>query len=272
MKINPTKVSIFLINFNNAHLLKRSINSLLKQTYKNIEIIVYDDKSNDNSKKIINSFKGIKSIYARTKSKKGHLGQINGINKCLNISSGEIICLLDSDDFFKENKVIEVIKYFKKNKCNFVFDMPIYFEKNNSNLLGYKRWSFNNKRLLTWPNFQPQSCISVKKSFLKKYIKVLSCKKFDHVWFDFRLSILNYLVNREAHCIDKHLTFYQLSNISASSKYLKLSYLWWLRRLQAHEFIFFLSRKGIQYKKIFLIDFIITKIINFFIKLICKKF
>lgn len=265
------KVSIFLINYNNAISLKKSIKSLLAQTYKNIEIIVYDDKSSDNSKKIINSFKGIKKIYARSKSKKGYLGQINGINECLKVSSGEIICMLDSDDFFKKNKISNIVNYLKKNKCDFVFDKPIYFKNKCSNSIEYKKWTFNN-RLFIWPHFPPQSCITVKKSFLKKYIKILSYKKLDHIWFDFRISILNFMLNGKVSYIDKYLTFYQLSNNSASSKYLKFTYPWWFRRLQAHQFIFLLGRKGIKKKYIFLFDHIFTKVINFFLGLYARNF
>ena len=49
MKKQNTLVSILIINFNNAKFLKRSIRSCINQTYKNIEILIYDDKSTDKS-------------------------------------------------------------------------------------------------------------------------------------------------------------------------------------------------------------------------------
>ena len=49
-------VSILVNNYNNQKFLKKSINSCLAQTYKNIEIVVFDDNSTDNSKKIIQQF------------------------------------------------------------------------------------------------------------------------------------------------------------------------------------------------------------------------
>ena len=57
MKKQNTLVSILIINFNNAKFLKRSIRSCINQTYKNIEILVYDDKSTDNSLEILKDFK-----------------------------------------------------------------------------------------------------------------------------------------------------------------------------------------------------------------------
>ena len=53
---NP-KVSILVANYNNEKFLKRAINSLLNQSYKNIEIIVHDDRSTDTSLSILETYK-----------------------------------------------------------------------------------------------------------------------------------------------------------------------------------------------------------------------
>ena len=62
--------------------------------------------------------------------------QINSYNKAFSKSKGKYILLLDSDDFFKNNKVKEIVNFFNKNKeCNIVFDLPIYYyskKKTNS--------------------------------------------------------------------------------------------------------------------------------------------
>ena len=103
------KVSIFLNNYNYTYHLKRSINSLIKQIYKNIEIIVYDYKSNDYLKKIINSFKGVKKIYSTFKSNKSYLGQINVIDK--------LFCAYKS---VKLDKGISNVKFvYKLSNLNF---------------------------------------------------------------------------------------------------------------------------------------------------------
>ena len=62
MKIQNPLISILIINYNNSKLLTRAINSCLSQTYKNIEILIFDDKSVDNSMKIINKYKKYKKI------------------------------------------------------------------------------------------------------------------------------------------------------------------------------------------------------------------
>ena len=53
-------VSVLINNYNNQKFLKKSIDSCLKQTYKNLEIIIFDDNSTDNSKKIIKKIKNKK--------------------------------------------------------------------------------------------------------------------------------------------------------------------------------------------------------------------
>ena len=108
MKIQNTLISILIINFNNAKLITRAINSCLGQSYKNFEILIFDDKSIDNSREIINKFKNNKKIRIFfNKKKKKKFAALNAMNGYINIfkkSKGSIICLLDSDDFFHKSK------------------------------------------------------------------------------------------------------------------------------------------------------------------------
>ena len=62
MKKQNTLISILIINYNNAKLVKRAIKSCLNQTYKNIEILIFDDQSNDNSPNVLKKFKKNKKI------------------------------------------------------------------------------------------------------------------------------------------------------------------------------------------------------------------
>ena len=50
-------ISILVLNYNNSKLLNRSINSCINQTYKNLEILIFDDKSTDNSIEILKKIK-----------------------------------------------------------------------------------------------------------------------------------------------------------------------------------------------------------------------
>jgi len=91
MKNNPL-VSVIIANYNNAKYLKKCINSILFQDYKKIEIIVIDDKSKDNSSKILKIFeKKIKIIKNKKKTNIGSYNQINSYNLGFKRSKGEII-------------------------------------------------------------------------------------------------------------------------------------------------------------------------------------
>ena len=98
------KASIVIANYNNAKFINECINSLNSQTYKNIEIIFFDDNSKDNSVEIIKKFKNIKVIENNTQTNFATLNQMNAFKKAIEASSGDIIFFLDSDDYFHEKK------------------------------------------------------------------------------------------------------------------------------------------------------------------------
>ena len=99
--IDKNYISILITNYNKENFLNRSLKKVCDQRFKNYEIILFDDCSNDNSIKIIKKFKKIRLISNKHKKKKsGALSQINGIIECFKKSKGNIICLLDADDSF----------------------------------------------------------------------------------------------------------------------------------------------------------------------------
>ena len=123
-------VSILIINFNNAKFLKRSIRSCLNQNYKNLEILIYDDKSTDKSALLLKKYSKNKKVhYFINKSKKTNFPSMDaskGYYKLIDKSKGEIIFLLDSDDFFLKNKVKKIIKIFSSDKkTNYIQDLPL---------------------------------------------------------------------------------------------------------------------------------------------------
>ncbi len=123
-------ISILITNYNKEKYLNKNLNLLLKSSLKNFEIILFDDVSTDNSLEIIEKFKKVKII--KNKKKKftsPALNQIFGISKCLKKAKGELICLLDSDDFFDKNKLKIIQDFFLKNKKKtafIIFQLQMY--------------------------------------------------------------------------------------------------------------------------------------------------
>jgi glycosyltransferase involved in cell wall biosynthesis len=107
------KVSIIMASYNHARYLPEAINSALEQTYPDLEIVIVDDCSKDNSHQVINEFQEkfpdkIKAIFHQTNSG-GHGGSVKtGFEN----SSGEIIAFLDSDDVWHPDKLDRVVNAF----------------------------------------------------------------------------------------------------------------------------------------------------------------
>ena len=106
-------VSVIMNCHNGEKFLRQSINSLLSQSYKNWELIFFDNVSKDKSIKIAKGFndKRIK-IYKTLKYMKLYSARDAAIKK----TKGKIICFLDTDDLWKKNKLKEQLKIFHKKK------------------------------------------------------------------------------------------------------------------------------------------------------------
>ena len=110
-------VSILINNYNNKLYIKKCIQSCIRQSYKKFEIIIYDDNSNDGSQEIIKNIKDkrIKKIFNKKRMyNTGALNQLEGIYRSTVKSKGDIIFLLDGDDFFLKDKLYYITKVFKK--------------------------------------------------------------------------------------------------------------------------------------------------------------
>ena len=100
-------VSIIIANYNYGRFLTEAIESVLAQTYRNFELIVVDDGSKDNSREVIESY-GDRLIAIF----QGNAGQGEAFNVGITRSKGEIICFLDSDDYFYKDKLAKVVAAF----------------------------------------------------------------------------------------------------------------------------------------------------------------
>ena len=105
IKILKPKVSIIIVNYNNAKFLEKSINSAIKQSYRSTEILIIDDNSTDNSLEILKKFKNkIILIKNKKRTSEGSYNQINCYYKGYLRSKGEYLFFLDSDDYYKKIK------------------------------------------------------------------------------------------------------------------------------------------------------------------------
>lgn len=100
------KVSIITVTYNSEEYIKDCIRSVLLQTYPNVEYIIIDGSSTDNTLKIIND----ENINGKIKVvSESDNGIYDAMNKGIKLATGDIIGILNSDDFFSEERIIEKV-------------------------------------------------------------------------------------------------------------------------------------------------------------------
>lgn len=107
------KVSVIITTHNREKSLKNAIESVVKQTYRNIEIIVVDDGSTDNTEKICRGYKGLKYIYIPpAEHKNGNYARNLGIK----VATGDYVAFLDDDDEWLPEKIIFQVEKMNSDK------------------------------------------------------------------------------------------------------------------------------------------------------------
>ena len=168
-----TMISVIIPTYNRANLIRRSINSILKQTYQNLEVIVVDDGSTDNTPLEIKRIQDNRIKYIKLIENKGGSNARNiGIKK----ARGKYISFQDSDDLYYPNKLEKQIQniIIKKSNLDFCKIKVIY----NSSLSLF----YPNKRqeksilkgkifdeLVSKGNFISTQAILVQKNFMRKF-------------------------------------------------------------------------------------------------------
>ena len=109
LNIEPLTLTILINNHNYAGYLREATDSALGQTYPRTEVIVVDDGSTDESAEVIRSYGDrIVPVF------KSNGGQASAFNAGFAHSTGDIICLLDSDDVFEPQKAVEIVNAYQE--------------------------------------------------------------------------------------------------------------------------------------------------------------
>ena len=162
--------SIIIPTYNQAHFLQQALKSVFSQTFKNFEVVVIDNQSSDNTKNVVSLFK--KVIYKKIDNR-GIIAKSR--NYGMKIAKGKWIVFLDSDDYWKKDKLLYIFEKIKKN----TFDVICHNEwiidtSENNKKIEKKLWSYGPyekdfyKKKLIWGNRNSTSASAVKKSFIKE--------------------------------------------------------------------------------------------------------
>ena len=182
-KINPL-ITVYITNYNYGKFIKKAIDSVLNQTFKNFELIIIDDGSKDKSAKIIKQFQNkskIKVVFQKNK------GLIVSNNLALRMSKAKYIMRLDSDDWLDPHALEIMFNILERNKkISLVF--PDYYEVDkNGKIIGQvRRHDFKKVKLLDQPAHG--ACTMIRKENLLDiggYDEEFNCQDGYYLWLKF---------------------------------------------------------------------------------------
>ncbi|MEO6903061.1 MAG: glycosyltransferase [Bacteroidia bacterium] len=232
-------VSIIIPSYNHEKYIKRCINSVLDQTYKNFELIIIDDGSKDSSVEIISSYNDKRIILIKQANQGAH----SAINKGLSFAKGDYLTILNSDDEYHLSRLQRCIETFQKYpEIDFISSWIDIIDSNN-NKLGTKQawqnmepWPIKNKAL-TFAGDQDYALNALMSNFVsttsnmifkrKVYDKIGGMRnlRFTHDW-DFLLRVC-----ADFNCfnLEESLLSYRIHNtntISSNRKWMLFEICW----------------------------------------------
>ena len=204
MKNNP-KVSIVIVCYNYAKYIEFSIKSILKQEYKNWELIIVNDNSQDCTKEILDKYKSKKIKITNLKK---NIGAYKATNLAFKNVKGKYIAILDADDYSHPKRILQqVLELEKDSKIGLVITNYKFIDSNNNFI--------KNNRFVSQKDFNKQfPCINLacnsSAMFRKKFIKELNFYNKDCFYsYDYNFFLKIFRVSK-IKFISKFYTFYRI--------------------------------------------------------------
>ena len=177
---NP-HISVIICCYNQGKFLEETVKSVLNQHYQNIEYIIIDGGSKDNSVEIIMKYEKYIAYWVSEKDN----GQTHAVNKGFKKATGEILGWLNSDDTYLPGTLNRVALFMQKNlDIDAIYGNHVLTNINNQGLLIKKELTYSYHRLL-FHNFQSQPATFFRRRVLDK-IGFLNSEYFysmDHEFF-----------------------------------------------------------------------------------------
>lgn len=167
------KISVIIPTYNRAKLLIKSLSSVLNQTYNNIELIIVDDGSTDDTKKIIDKINDNRIKYIKLRNNKGP-GYARNLG--IKYSKGNYIAFQDSDDIFHKDKLEKQINNLKRMNSDLDFckicihfsdSFKVFIPTIEQEIKIFKNEILNQ---LLYGNFISTQSILVKKNIIRNYL------------------------------------------------------------------------------------------------------
>jgi glycosyltransferase involved in cell wall biosynthesis len=208
------KTSLITVCYNSEKTIEKTIQSVISQEHDNLEYIIIDGGSTDNTINIINKYKNQIDIFVSEKDR----GIYDAINKGIKLATGDIIGILNSDDqFYSKNILTEISAQFEINNYLDAIIGDIVFEKSNGKLHRYYTSSNWKPKKLEWGMMPPHPTFYCKRElffnlgFYREDIKIAA---------DYELLLRFLLVNKVKYTyIPKTFVKMSLGGISTKNIY-----------------------------------------------------
>lgn len=161
------KISLITVTYNADEFLETCIQSVLNQTYKDVEYIIIDGASTDSTLSIIEKFSGEIDKVVSEKD----MGIYDAMNKGIALATGNVIGILNSDDFFADDNVLEnIAAEFANSQADIVYGDLIYVSRLNIDKI-IRIWKSSPyvKGLFQWGWMPPHPTFYVKKDIFDKH-------------------------------------------------------------------------------------------------------
>ena len=158
MKIENPLISIITVSFNSAKTIEKTILSVLNQTYKNIEYIIIDGRSTDGAVEIIKKYNDRIFYWVSEKDN----GISDAFNKGITASHGEIIGIINSDDWYESDTIETIVNLDSINNVDFYVGALRFWRNENQNEIIYPDIKYKKKILYYMPHLNHPA------SFFKK--------------------------------------------------------------------------------------------------------
>tara|TARA_X000000950_G_scaffold77745_1_gene97733 strand:- start:690 stop:1448 length:759 start_codon:yes stop_codon:yes gene_type:complete len=210
-------IDIILPNYNSSEYLEETINSVIHQIYKNWKLIIVDDASNIKTKKVLRKYSKFRNIKTYWLKKNHGAGYCR--NYAIKRSKSEYLAFIDSDDVWKKNKLIDQIKYIRKNNYSFGYT--------NYETFGSKYRKVKNPSSLNYNDFIHNTSIATSTMIVErktiKNIKFSNTKICEDYYF--KCKLLKKI--GRAYCLNKYLVKYRIRKDSLQSSNLRNLYWIW---------------------------------------------
>ncbi|WP_277673305.1 glycosyltransferase family 2 protein [Piscibacillus halophilus] len=209
-------VSVIMPAYNSEKFIKGAIISVLEQTYSNIELVVIDDGSKDNTVEIIQQLSKQDPRIHFIKNEV-NLGVSETRNKGIALASGDWIAFLDSDDIWEKSKIEKQMKYANETSAEFLFTGSSYINENGIPYSGI----FEIPKQVSYKELLRQNVITCSSVLLKKrFFDKIKMEK-DEMHEDYAVWLRVLKTGVFAHGINEPLLIYRISRNSKSGNKLK---------------------------------------------------